>query len=157
MGGGLGLSENRKPVELLESHRALFEPLKAFTPTLKVQLVNQDPLELQFVVDLLPRDFMAGRVAEGYQRPQPKAYLHVKLESAPCLDQLALLALASRLILLNDGKLADKEMLYEQLKGWFGSPIAPNWSKTIVEATYFALENIQRNRKVTELLGVPAT
>jgi len=151
------MTESKKPLELLESHRALFEPLKAFTPTLKLQLVNSDPLELQFVVDLLPRDFMAGRVSEGYQKPQPKAYLHVKLESATCLDQLALLALAARLILFNDGKAVDKETLYDQLKGWFGSPVEPNWGKIIAESAYYALEHIQRNTKVKELLGVPAT
>jgi len=145
-------SPRQDPLELLEKHRVLFQELKAFVPTLKLQLVSHNPLDLQFVVDLVPKTFLSGRTGGVFQKPQPKAYLHVKTEDAGALDQMVLLALATRLIVQNNGKLVGKLELISQIKGWFET-----WVEPVASSTYYALENMQRDRKVNEIIEVAPT
>jgi len=126
--------------------------MKAFYPVLKLQLLEINPLELQFVVDFWPKNSTLGRTGGVFEKPSPKAYLHVKHPNASPIEKLSIQSLASLLILNCNGETQTKEKLDERLYEWFRY-----FKNDIVNAAYYALENMQRNRKVTELLGVPAT
>jgi hypothetical protein len=142
-----------KPLELLQSQRVRFsDTLETHELTLKLQAASLNPLDLQFVVDVLPKLMLSGRqelAAKAGQKPQPKAYLHLKTEDTLAAHNLVLNAMAAALILQNQGHLISKEELLLQVKDW-----ARTFGPAAAESTFFALEQIARAR---EGILAPAT
>jgi hypothetical protein len=131
-----------EPLELLTSHRIIFhDTMQSFLMTLKLQITDADPLDLQLVVDLMPKTFLTGRGTK-FARPQPKAYMHLRVEDLTSADELALTALAVRLILQNRGRAQGRLELGSQVKAWF-----ENMGQAVAEAAYYGLETIQRHEQ----------
>jgi hypothetical protein len=127
-----------QPLELLQSQRV------RFSDTLETHELT---LKLQFVVDLLPKLMITGRqkTAEKLgQKPQPKAYLHLKPQDQLAAHNLVINAMAAALILQNQGRLISKEELLIQVKDW-----AKTFGPATAESTFIALEQIARAREGT--------
>lgn len=128
-----------EPVELLTSQRVEFaDTLDAFRLFLKAQLTSVDPLDLQLVVDLIPKTGIE-RAGKPFARPQPKAYLHLRPENVTEAGKLVILSLATLLILQNRGTPCPRTELDTQAEAAFKV-----LRGAAADAAYYALHTIRR-------------
>jgi hypothetical protein len=133
-----------KPLELLASHRVIFhDTMDTHLPTIKLQMVKRDPVDLQLVVDFVAKEKIAGRDRTA-PKSVPKAYLHLRIEDMPGQDNLILTALACALILQNRGKKRERSELRKQLTE---DLLTGRFLESVVESTYLALEAIEGDQR----------
>jgi hypothetical protein len=138
------------PLELHgETHRVRFgDPdgkMETHDMTLKLQAAKTQPLDLQFVVDVIPRLMLTGRkglAEKNGQRPTTKAYLHLAGENQTDADKLLVLAFMANAIVSCGGRLTSRERI--QL---FVEETAKRLAGEISYATFTALEKISEARE----------
>jgi hypothetical protein len=86
------------PLELHgENHRVRFndENMDTHEMTLKLQALKLKPLQIQFVVDVVPKPFLTGRrqlAAKQNLKPTTKAYLRLGEENSTDADKMVVLS-----------------------------------------------------------------
>lgn len=135
------------PLELHgDNHRVRFaDTLETHTMTLKLQAVKVRPLDLQLVVDVIPklmltaRKEMAGKLG---QKPSPKAYLHLGEENQTDADKFLVLAFMTHAIVCCGGKLVSRERLALHVE-----ETAKRLASEVSYATFAALEKLAEARE----------
>lgn len=130
------------PLELHgENHRVRFaDTLDTHTLTLKLQAAKVDPLDLQLVVDVIPKLMITARKGLAdklQQKPTTKAYLHLGEETQTDAEKLLVLAFMTHAIVCCGGRLASRERLALHVE-----ETAKRLSSEISYATFAALEKI---------------
>jgi hypothetical protein len=139
-----------KPLELHgENHRVRFgdpdSKMLTHEMTLKLQAAKVSPLDLQFVVDVIPKLMITARKKisdELEQKPTTKAYLHLGAENQTDADKLLVLAFMANVIVSSGGRLASKERIT-----LFVEETAKRLANEISYATFSALEKLTEARE----------
>jgi hypothetical protein len=135
-----------KPLELLQSQRVYFaDTLKTHDLTLEMQLASLDPLDLQLVVDALPKTDLRLRGPQ-FAKPKPMAYLHLRAENTAASDQLIENAIVLRMILAYKGCTQDLATIQSDMLRLLADPHFGIIAKT-AKSTQIALEQIARARE----------
>jgi hypothetical protein len=132
------------PLELLK-HVQYADTLEVAYIAQKVQAKSVRPLDLQVVIDFLPKLFATGRpelAKKLGQKPQPKIYMHLTEANLIAAYDLLKQAMAVVLILQNRGDLHSAEGLHLQIKEW-----AERFGLDVAITTKNALELIARARE----------
>ena len=139
-----------EPIELHgENHRVRFgDPdgeMRTHDITLKLQAKKVQPLDLQFVVDVIPRLMLQARKGladKQGQKPTTKAYLHLGAENQTDADKLLVLAFMANAIVSCAGHMASRERI-----GLFVEETAKRLAGEIAYATFNALERLAEARE----------
>jgi hypothetical protein len=139
-----------KPLELLP-HVQYGDTLDIAFIAQKVQATQPlEPLDLQVVIDYLPKLMVSGRpdlARKLGQKPTPKIWMHlgkVNLNAAyDLLKQMACLVL----VLQNDGKPVTVEGLQAQLIEWATSHFETFGGRDVAKTAKTALETITHARQ----------
>lgn len=132
------------PLELLK-HVQFGDTLDTAYLAIKVQARTVHPLDLQLVVDYLPKLMAHGRpelARKLGQKPQPKIYLHLRNEDLTAAEAFLEQVAATYLILVNNGRLVSKAELLVQVE-----EIIKAHKEPIAGKAFSALETIARARE----------
>jgi hypothetical protein len=132
------------PLELLP-HVQFADTLDAAYLGVKLQARTVRPLDLQLVIDYLPKLMVHGRpelARKLGQKPQPKIYLHLRNEDLTSAEAFLEQAAATYLILLNNGRLVSKAELLVQVE-----EVLKAHKEPIAGKSFSALEQIARAKE----------
>ena len=132
------------PLELLP-HVQFGDTLDTAYLAVKLQAKSVRPLDLQFVVDFLPKLMAHGRpelARKLGQKPQPKIYLHLRNEDLTAAEAFLEEVAAAYLILVNNGRLVSKAELLVQVEEIIKAHKEPTAGKA-----FRALERIARAKE----------